>query len=356
MKIYKLFTAVLSGMFLYSCTGPLNNPLEEVCISAQAGDGVTIENNVITVTRNTPVKFNIMGEPDNITFYSGESGHNYDFRTRTLIDPSQIISSELSFDIDHQYKTAEFHENLYSIYLSETFPGLFKDDFAADCNLLNEFSDWKELVPQSELPKKANEKKSYKISFSEYLGKNITLAVDYHPEKADQPKVNFSNFKIENKLTDGTVNTILPSNMGFTPVNIWSADLNGIKIKEDDLKNNSGYYDGEGKLIESALWYGSVTNNISGMWNLKNMKLGNFSVHSTNAGDGLRPTWLISDYLVINGCTPDKGTALKNIANRFESYEYTYAKPGTYKAVFVLSNENYKEEDNRIITMIINVK
>lgn len=356
MKIYKLFTAVLSGMFLYSCTEPLNNPLEDVNISVQTGDGVTVENNVITVTRNTPVKFNIMGEPDNITFYSGESGHNYDFRTRTFIDPGQIISSELSFDIEHQYKNPEFHENLYSIYISETFPGLFKNDFPADCKLLSEFSDWKELVAQENLPKQKDDKKTYSIPFYEYLGKNITLAVDYHPEKPDQPKVNFTNFKIENKLRDGTMITIMPSNMGFTPVNIWSADLTGITIKEDDLKKNTGYYDGEEKLIESALWYGSVTNNISGMWNLKNVNLGNFSVHSTNAGDGLRPTWLVSDYLIINGCEPDKGTALKNIANRFESYEYTYGTPGTYKAVFVLSNANYKEENNRIITMIINVK
>ena len=107
MKIYKLFTAVLSGMFLYSCTEPLNNPLEDVNISVQTGDGVTVDNNVITVTRNTPVKFNIMGEPDNITFYSGESGHNYDYIIIKIKDISQIATSKITLKISSDHKDVD---------------------------------------------------------------------------------------------------------------------------------------------------------------------------------------------------------------------------------------------------------
>lgn len=362
MKVYKILSLVTFALVLFSCT-ELSNPLEDINISVQTNEGVTVENNVITVSRNTPIQFNIEGEPDNITFFSGERDHNFDFRNRTLIDPSQIESSILSFEIENQYFNTEnnlAHQNLYSLYVSETFPGLYKNDFNADCQLLNDFTDWKYLIPQEDLPKKP-EKKSYQLDFLQYLGKNITLAINYHPQeeldvRIGQPKVHFRNFKIVNSLKNGSVIEIYPSSLGFTPVNVWSANLENIEIKETDLKKNDGYYDGSGKLIESALWYGTVTNNIWGMWNLKDANIGYFYVHSTDKGKGLRPSWLVSDYLVINACTPDKGVAVKNISNRLEKYEYTYTEVGTYKAVFVLNNANYKEEDSRIITMVINVK
>ena len=92
---------------------------------------------MITVSRNTPIQFNIAGEPDNITFFSGETGHNYDYRNRTQIAPEQIKSSVLNFQIENQYGT--MHKNLYNIYVSETFPGLYKDNFEDDCKLLESF-------------------------------------------------------------------------------------------------------------------------------------------------------------------------------------------------------------------------
>lgn len=362
MKIYKLILLASFALFMFSCT-ELNSPLEDVNITVQTVEGVTLENNVITVQRNTPVKFNIAGEPDNITFFSGESGHNFDYRNRTLIDQSQIKSSVLSFDVENKYYLSANHNphiNLYSIYISETFPGLDKEDFTADCQLLNDFNEWKELIPQTELPQKP-EKKSYSLDFQEYLGKNITFAINYHPKPEDdkntgQPAVIFSNFKITNKYFNNTEGVIYPSSMGFTPVNVWSADLTNLKLDESNLKKNNGYYDGNSNLIESALWYGTVTNNTQRMWNLKNAGIGSFQIWSTEKGAGLNPSWLVSDYLVINGTTPDTGVAIKNISNRLNNYEYTYKEVGTYKAVFVLNNANYKDEDSRIITMVINVK
>lgn len=361
MKIYKSLMVASAALAMSSCTD-LNNPLEDINISVQTSEEVTLENNVITVNRNTPVKFNIAGEPDNITFYSGETGHNYDYRKRTLIDPSQIKSSVMTFDIQNQYLANKAHENLYSLYISETFSGLLKDDFSADCQLLADFTDWQELVPQADLPQKP-ETKSYSVDFLPYLGKNITLAINYHPQpitdtETGQPKVHFRNFKLTNTLSDGTTTVLNAASFGFTPVNVWASDLSKVEIKEDDLKKNDGYYDGNGALIESALWYGTVTYNIWGMWNLKDAgsTTSYFYVHSTDKGKGLRPSWLVSDYLVINAVTPDTGVSIKNISNRLDGYEYTYSEPGTYKVVFVLNNANYKEEDSRVITMIINVK
>ena len=361
MKAYKLLTFAASALLVSSCT-ELSSPLEDVNISAQASEGVAVENNVVTVQRNTPVRFDITGEPDNITFYSGEIDHNYDYRNRTLIDPSQIKSSVMSFTLENQYGSPAAHVGLYSIYTSETFPGLSKEDFTSDCALLSEFADWQDLIPQEELPSKAGVKISYERDMMPYIGKDITFAIHYHPKEENigivQPKVMFKDFKIINTLKNGSTITLRPSSFGLTPVNLWVANLgNGVNVNEANLKRDEVYYDDQEKIIVEALYYGTTENDVWGMWDLSDADQGSFDVHSTaESNNGLHPSWLVSDYIVINECVPDTGTPIKNIANRLGEYEYTYTEPGTYKAVFVLNNANYKDEDSRIITMLINVK
>lgn len=362
MKAYKLLTFAASALLVSSCT-ELSSPLEDVNISAQVSEGVAVENNVVTVQRNTPVRFSIEGEPDNITFYSGELDHNYDFRNRIQIDQSQIKSSVLSFSLTVKWGTVARNTNSYSIYYNlDTFPGLDKSDFEADCNLLAEFAEWQELIPQADLPITPDDVKTFSIDFMPFLGKNMTFAVHYHPNEVDKDKtaqlrLEFGDFKIVNTLTNGSEVEISPADMGLTPVNVWTADLENASIDETNLKKNQGFYDESGNLIESAMWYGSVNNNTEGMWILNQISTNNaFFIHSTAKEKSLHPSWLVSDYLVVNKTTPDTGTPIKNIANRLGEYEYTYTEPGTYKAVFVLNNANYKDEDSRIITMLINVK
>lgn len=358
MKIYNLFIVSLSGLCLLSCSDGLLKDFSGVDISVETNDAVTLENNIVTVERGTSVKFNISGEPDNITFYSGETGHNYDYRNRTTIDVGQINSSIMTFDIEPQYSTNAAYVDLFNMYISESFPGLYKDDFEEDCNQLAGFTEWTDWVSQDQLPQNSSTTTHHEIDMMPYMGSNVTLAIHYHPSSDAnvQPKLNFRNFKITNTLANGTTVELTAGNMGFTPVNVWSSDLSVIQIKDDDLKKNNGYYDDSGNLIESALWYGTVSNNIWGMWNLESASAGYFYVHSTDAGKGIRESWLVSDYLVINECTPDEGIVIKNISNRLETYEYTYEEVGTYKATFVLNNVNYKNEESKIITMVINVK
>ena len=190
-----------------------------------------------------------------------------------------------------------------------------------------------------------------------HFGKNITLAIHVHPHDASkqQPRLNFNKVKITNVLINGSIVDLYASGMGFTPVNVWSSDVSSVEI-DPNLSKNNGYYDSSNNLIESALWYGTVTNNIWGMWNLSNATTGSFYVHSAAQGKGLRESWLVSDYLVINACSPDTGVALKNMTNRFSSYEYTYNEVGTYRATFYVSNENYKHSESKRINMVINVK
>ena len=370
---------ILLGIILsafVACDDGLDKDISVAGVTVTENENVVREGAILNVKKGETVTFNFSGDPDNIVFYSGEEGHNYDYRNRTTIEEKQIVSSKLSLKLTASYGNNSIYDNLLNLYISDSFTGLYKDDFAADCQLLSDFQGWSEWVSQEDLPQKGGEVKTYEFVLKgnddsgsdgesvDYLGKNVTLAIHYHPQndtEGSQPKLVFENFYITNVLSDGSTKVISASDMGFTPVNVWSSDLetnvitNEIKGKLDD---NSGYYDTSDNLIESALWYGSVTNGTDGFWNLKNAGNGELTMNSTPAAknNGFRETWLVSDYLVINSCTPDKGEAIKNISNRLSSYEYTYENVGTYKTTFLMTNSNYKNEDSKVITMVINVK
>ena len=53
--------------------------------------------------------------------------------------------------------------------------------------------------------------------------------------------------------------------------------------------------------------------------------------------------------------TPDTGVKIKDINLPVESYEYTYSKVGTYKATFVMSNENFEDAQQKLVEFVINV-
>ena len=99
----------------------------------------------------------------------------------------------------------------------------------------------------------------------------------------------------------------------------------------------------------------SVTNNVSGIWNLTDIKNGNFAIHSSGANKPLKNSWLVSNLFVANACSPDKGLTVKNMSQSTNSYKYTYTKPGKYTATFIGTNSNYKHESRVIRELTINV-
>lgn len=355
MKTYRLILLSLIALAFTSCDDGLDKDISIAGVTVTQNENVVSDGLTLNVKKGEPIEFVFSGDPDNIVFFSGEEGSNFEYRNRTTIDPSQIVSSTLSVDVNTQWSGG--YDNLFSMYMSESFTGLFKNDFQQDCQLLKDFSEWGEWVEQEEIPDAPNVTRHFEKDMKPYLSKNLTLAINVHPhdETKQQPRLNFNNLKITNVLDNGSTVVLYASEFGLTPVNIWSSDLSNITL-DPNLSKVSGYYDASGKLVESALWYGTVNLNIWGMWNLVNASKGNLFVHSVPVGKGLRESWLVSDYLVINSCIPDKGITIKNISNNITSYKFTYEHEGTYSATFLMTNSNYKNEDSKVITMVVNVK
>lgn len=365
MKTYRLISLGLVAFALASCDDGLDRDVSVAGVTVTENENVVSEGVTVNVKKGEPVIFNFTGDPDNIVFYSGEDGHNYDFRNRTTIDISQIESSELSFTIKTLWGNANAYKNTLHMYMSTNFNGLYKDDFEADCKLVQEFQ-WDTWIADDVLPTNGSQTIPYTMDMTPYIGQNITFAISYQGQtlEAAQPRYEFHDMKITNVYKNGKIVEVPAIEFGFTPVNVSSVNPDPKQVT--GLQKDGSFWDSEGNLITEKLQYGTiaVSSDVEGMWSLYNLSNsgGYFYIHSSTSdakgenGVSLKNSWLVSDYLVVNSCSPDQGVAVKNMSNNITSYDYTYNEIGTYKAVFVMTNSNYKNEDSKVVTMIINVK
>ena len=322
MKLNKfLIAAGIASLALVSCENELS-PDVALNVNVATQEGVSFDGQTITVKKGTPVTFNFSGDPDFITFYSGEDGKKYQYRERVTVDENEIKSSTLKFTLTPQYGKPA---NILTMYISDDFPGMDKSNFEADSTLV-EKHDWQVLIPQSEFPE-AVKAESFEVDLKSYLGKRVAIAICYRGQDntAAQSRFTFNNMQIVNEMTSGQQTALTANSFGFTPLNM---------LHRHNLADQKG--------MTANRAYGTVTNNTSGIWNFKDMNA--FFIHSSNANTELKYSWLVSNLLVVNACTPDAGTGLKNTTQSLDMYSYTYENPGTYTATFVATNGNYKQQ------------
>lgn len=340
MKTNRLITACMALLLLASCDSELKEKAE-LNVTVTPSEGVTFEGETVVVKKGTAVNFQFDGEPDFITFFSGESGKTYLHRERTLIDPAEIVNSEFGFSVWPQYGNKECTENTMRILISEEFGGLITNDFVAD-SVNVEKHNWKELIPQGDLPKAplaAGTAVPFKVDFLPYLGKKVTLAFVYKTTKnsAAMPTWNFLNMAITNTFENGEKAQLMPSSFGLTPVNM----VHKILPTAASIKNPA---------------YATVTNNTNGFWNLVDAGKGGFKMLGAGAGYKVfLYNWLVSKAIVTNACSPDAGTGIKNIYSRLSVYSHTYDKVGTYTATFEANNANYVASSSVVRNLTIKV-
>jgi plastocyanin len=322
MKLNKLLITIgIASFTLASCENELTKNAE-LTVNVATNNDVTFDGQTITVKKGTPVDFLFSGNPDYLTFYSGESGKEYKYRERTTVDATDVTSSTLKFTLTPQYGNPA---NILTMYVSDDFPGLDKKNFTAD-SVLVENHAWKELIPASDFSQTVKNQ-TFEIDMKSYLGKRIAVAICYRGQSkaVAQTRFTFNNMQITNEMTNGQKTAFTASSFGFTPVNMQN------RLNLSDQTS-----------MTSNRAYGTVTNNTAGIWNFKDMNA--FFIHSSNANTVLKYSWLVSNLFVVNACSPDTGTGLKNITQSLDTYSYTYNTSGTYTVNFVGTNGNYKQE------------
>lgn len=279
-----------------------------------------------TYLAGDPVKFNFNGSVDNIVFYSGETGHQYQYRNRYEVDEAAVKSAALQMEYQARYGDAGALE----VWISNSFEGLSGDNAAADKALMKSIVEggmqgWTKLD--------YNEGKSQVWTNQEYAVNDymtsFCIALHWCPKDFTKTQ---RTYWINGGLSLD-LEGMEPQTVDFSSLDFVSVMMND-EVEDPYIKNN-----GNGTIIlnkpatADIIFQGVGANKL------------------TYAIDG----WVVSKPTPLNKVDNDKGQVIKNLQNYLHSFEYTWTEPGTYTVTFAGTNSNYAgaSSKNHEITLTI---
>lgn len=231
-----------------------------------------------------PVTFSLTGNnANNVVFYSGESGHNFDFRERFYADNDMVVnfSTFVRNGVDQ----------LLKFKVSMDFDGVYEKEHV-------EAATWIDLSERFIFSTGSDNTLSGETSLKEIAGNDpnakLYMAFHHKDERETAKRADWIVRKFELAL--------------ISPENFRGA--NQIGFSKD-------------------VWFGVDCLNPKKNWDIT-------SARAYLAGGGTTATanddWVISKPVYIRKGTPDKGVSLNSVTSR--DYVHTYNTPGIYKAVF----------------------
>lgn len=375
MKTYKILTLAVMALGIVSCRQTLFEDVSKAGVSVSESENVKYNGNIITVKKGEPVNFNLAGSPDYITFFSGELGHQYIYRKTVEGDIDNIKSSRLKFTLWSQYGYTKGDEPQMAVLFATqnpdgtpVFPGLSRN-FEQDSIMVEENIDWNYLVDPELIPNKSGDKYNvydgiktefscniFDIDVTDHIREKFTLALVQNKEKKQvrvgvpaeektygQTTWHFEDMCLETTWKDGRVTKVYANAFGFTPINMKH------KTVFEDHKDNEYQMP-----IDKE--YGAVKASVEGCWNFSNLAAGKIDISGCAQNFEWKYSWLVSDYIdfAAKG-EADQGVNIKDINLPVTSYEHTYNKVGTYKATFVMTNDNVYDAQQKVVEFVINV-
>jgi Domain of unknown function (DUF5017) len=254
------------------------------------------------------VKFNFIGNPDFIGFYSGEQGFDYAFKDRTVLEGK----AQMQFTT---YKQNGTQLNSLQLLVSTDFKNVY------DKNKLGiQSGKWTDITSRATLSDGADNTPSGVLDISDFASQYKQVYVAFRKMDASSPTLKpnqwtIKNFNLDVKLADGTLYPIANlSNAGWLAV--------------DSL--NSTYK-----------WAISSTSLVCAGGNLNSPA---------------NEDWVITKALTPLNINADRAIPVKWLdTKRTPSYTYIYNTPGTYRVVFVASNQNIydKKEITKEMTLVV---
>ena len=253
---------------------------------------------------NDTVTFKISGNPDQVTFYSGEEGRQYIYKDRLFSDSEEVT---LEFASHKRYGTLAAQPKPISLFASQKYTGdktTFSESDWVDISSAFTFSplDNAENYISSGVVNLLN---LANIGFAVDKSKPVYFAFKYNGQQATsaQPRVFINKFDINMKTSEGKVIPVIT-----LATSGWSTHLIG---------NTAVNWIIDGGSATTRLRHGGA-----------------------GANAPANETWVMTKGFFLTSVIPDKGIALKNMSTRLDEYSYVFTKPGTYKVTFVASNEN----------------
>lgn len=304
---------IILVFLLNSCDKPMKVETPEFTVSLA---NVTDEIDEL----GNPVKrahFDLSGNPDLLSFYSGEDLRDYDFRNGRTVETTAV---EFSFSSNSKAAGTGHPVNQLSVLISTDFNGVYDDTGVKP----EQWTDITNRVTLSPLVTTDNFVPSGVVDLKEFAGENkpIYIAFRYitpvQSSRANYMACRIMDYKIS-LMNDLGVATVLSSQSDST----WRFYGIGEVAKERSDSNNS------------RIFFKGGAPNTPGI----------YAASSETWAILAKPVY----YAASTDIGPDRPLPIK--AKReagLMHYTYDYTKPGIYKTVFVGSNVNIDGRKDKV--------
>ncbi|WP_341836166.1 DUF5017 domain-containing protein [Chitinophaga pollutisoli] len=253
--------------------------------------------------------FYLTGNPYTLTFWAGDSTHQYKYRHRT----TAAGKPEMQFT---SYRQGGNQANSLQLLVSTDFPGVY--DSAA---VYSPDTHWTDITDKATLSGGTTGTASGVIDLSEFLSgdRPVYIAYRYTGQKAAtaQRTWTIQSFSVTNVTDEDNVRMPVAANLGAAS---WAV----VKMKNPAVQ-----------------WVLSASS---------------FKVTGGPANSEASESWIISKPLQLNKAIPDAGVPIKKMSdNRLESYFTIYKSPGQYIATFEAATTTVYDSKSAVQSVDVNI-
>jgi hypothetical protein len=266
---------------------------------------IKVEKTNLTV-RDT-ARFAFTGNPDILTFYSGEPGSRYAYKGRTEAEGTPLLSFST-------VRANGSQPGSLRLLVSQDFTGVIKaDTISTKTNISS--ATWTDITSRATLSTGATASvASGAINLADFSEKNrpVFIALKYSALSGSiQSKWTISNFSLKNTLADGTSYEIANMNTSTTAYTVYGVNTFSPGFAAYTLQNKYN-------------------------WNVSNTSLVITGATTATAADAAAEAWVLIGPVNLKKVVPDIGKAVKNPTVKLNElvFRYQYSTPGTYKASF----------------------
>jgi hypothetical protein len=310
-------------IFLVSCR---KNNTEDVNFTVVTSD--------TTFRVSDSVRFAFTGNPDIISFYSGEPGSNYDFKNRVSKEGGTLNFS-FQTRVDNVDGFTALAAGALKVLVSTNFKGTYSTSSdpliagSADSAMTNS-ATWTDITSRFFIPA---------------TGVTNTFYNSNEAEISDLVTSSSAPINIAFKYIAPTTPALGANGITIGSLLLYSTFPDGTTTNFNVVPAASGGV--------SAIWKPVRAANVANSWTFSSTQLKYISTLATAFSED----WAVSAPFFPKIAIPDKARTLKNISNNpLVNYAYKFSTPGRYKLVFVGSNNRVNEQKEVIKEITLTIK
>jgi hypothetical protein len=317
MQITKYYISVAICFAIISCSKQLSRGDNTFDVTAEK----------TTVNKGDTVRFSFSGNPDMISFYSGEAGKRFTYVNRASADGTPVLRFR-------SLRANGSQPNSLNLFVSDNFEGVAVGDTATAINRIGA-ATWNDITSRANLST-GTVTTSGNIDLSDFANasKPVYVAFRYSAQPGSvQNKWSIDSFSVKNILADGTAYEIANHNASSVAYSSYGVQTYSPGFVNYRVKNIYNWIIGSTSLV------------ITGA---------DSAPFATTVAEG----WAIIGPIDLKKVTPDVGTVVKIASQSIDDvhFAYRYTTPGTYEATFYGGRVSLDENEQTAKTITITVQ